>query len=100
LYSSTSVAKQDAVVLAATLNSIVPWDFASGCLPSEDQARYTAIVFAIPGRSDVDLWLKDWYGCPEVGNGARTSGLLVNGQGDDFEAKLDTLAGRAPGQHD
>ena len=99
LYSSTPVETQDAIALANTLNSIVPWDFGSGCLPPLDQARYTAIVFAIPGRTDVDLWLKDWYGCPEVGNGARDSGLLVNGQGDEFLAKLNSLAGRAPGQN-
>jgi hypothetical protein len=96
LYSSTQVEAQSATALAKTLNSIEPWDFASGCLPTEDNARYTAIAFAIPGRTDVDLWLKDWYGCPEVGNGARTSGLLVNGQGDEFLDKLNTLAARAP----
>lgn len=99
LYSSTPVEVQDAITLANTLNSIVPWDFGSGCLPTLDKPRYTAIVFAIPGRTDVDLWLKDWYGCPEVDNGARSSGLLVNGQGDDFLAKLNSLAGRAPGQN-
>ena len=96
LYSSTRLQAQAATALAETLNSIVPWDLGSGCLPTEDKARYTAIAFAIPGRTDVDLWLKDWYGCPEVGNGVRTSGLLVNGQGDDFLAKINSLAGRAP----
>jgi hypothetical protein len=99
LYSSTPVEQAEAITLAKTLNSIVPWDFASGCLPTLDQPRYTAIVFAVPDRSDVDLWLKDWVGCPEVGNGARTSGLLVNGQGDEFLTKLNNLAGRAPGQN-
>jgi hypothetical protein len=84
--------------LFCALNSIVPSDIGSGCLPTLDQARYTAIVFAIGDHDDVDLWLKDWYGCPEVGNGVRTSGLLINGQGDAFLAELDTLAPRAPGQ--
>ena len=71
-------------------------DFASGCLFADQAARYTAIVFAIPGRSDVDLWLTDWVGCPEVGNGLRFSGLLVNGQGTAFLAQLDVDAPPAP----
>ena len=33
---------------------------------------------------------------PEVGNGVRTSGLLVNGQGAAFLAQLDSAAPPAP----
>lgn len=57
-----------------------------------DKARYTAIVFAIPGGGDVDRWLKDWYACPELGHGISTSGLLINGVGSTFLAQLDTYA--------
>jgi hypothetical protein len=70
----------------------------SACLFAQQSARYTAIVFAVPGRSDVDLWLKDWIGCPEVGNGTRTSGELINGVGDAFLAQLDADAPRAPAE--
>jgi hypothetical protein len=96
LYSSTQLEARAATALAETLNEIVPWNIGSGCLPTENKARYTAITFAIAGRTDVDVWLKDWYGCPEVSNGSRYSGLLINGQGDEFLAKLDSLAPRAP----
>ena len=96
LFTSTTLDANAAATLATNLNDIVPWDFVSGCLAGMQSARYTAIVFVIPGRSDVDLWLKDWIGCPEVGNGSRTSGLLVNGQGAAFLAQLDTDAPPAP----
>lgn len=96
LYSSTQLEAPAAKALADSLNKIVPSDIASGCLPTENKARYTAITFAIAGRTDVDLWLKDWYGCPEVSNGSRNSGLLINGQGDYFLTKLDNAAPRAP----
>ena len=98
LYSSTHLEAQAATALAETLNKIVPWDIGSGCLPTENKARYTAIIFAIAGRTDVDLWLEDWYGCPEVSNGSRDPGLLINGQGDDFLANLDNDSPRAPGR--
>lgn len=96
LFSSTTVDAAAAATLATALDDIVPWDFVAGCLFGMQHARYTVIVFAIPGRSDVDLWLKDWTGCPEVGNGLRTSGLLVNGQGTAFLAQLDAAAPPAP----
>ena len=100
LFSTTTLDAATATTLANALNDIVPWDFVSGCLFGMQHARYTAIGFAIPGRSDVDLWLKDWIGCPEVGNGARTSGLLVNGQGTAFLAQLDAAAPPAPPTED
>ncbi len=100
LFSSTTLDAATAGTLATALNDIVPWDFVAGCLPATQHARYTAIVFAIPGRSDVDLWLKDWIGCPEVGNGLRTSGLLVNGQGTAFLAQLDSATAPAPMSED
>ena len=96
LFSSTTLDAATAATLATALDDIVPWDFVAGCFAGLQQARYTAIVFAIPGRSDVDLLLKDWVGCPEVGNGVRTSGLLVNGQGTAFLAQLDAAAPPAP----
>jgi len=99
LYSSTPLDASKAGALAATLNAIVPWDFTAGCMPTEDKARYTMIVFAVPGRADVDVWLKDWYNCPSVDNGVRGSGELVNGQGHDFLTQLNSLAAPAPAQH-
>ena len=63
------------------------------------QGRYTAITFAIPGRSDLDVLLKDWYGCPEVGNGRKFSGELINGQGTDFTAELNHLVEPAPDEN-
>jgi hypothetical protein len=98
LFTSTTLDADAATTLATTLNDIVPWNFTAGCLFGEQAARYTAIVFALPGRSDVDVWLKDWIGCPEVGNGMRTSGELVNGQGTAFLAQLDADAPPAPPQ--
>lgn len=99
LYSSTPVEVQDAITLANTLNSIVPWDFGSGCLPhwTSLDTRQSCSLSQVEPTSTCGL--KDWYGCPEVDNGARSSGPLVNGQGDDFPAKLNSLAGRAPGQN-
>jgi hypothetical protein len=99
LFTSTVLDAESASTLASNLNDIVPWDFVAGCLPATQGARYTAIVFEIPGRSDIDLWLKDWVGCPEVGNGVRTSGLLVNGQGAAFLATLDADAPPAPDEN-
>ena len=58
------------------------------CLVGENTARYTANVFAVPGRADVDVWLKDWIGCPEVSNGTRSSGELINGNGTNFTTLL------------
>ena len=51
---------------------------------ADNDARYTAIVFAIPHRADVDVWLKDWIGCPEVSNGTHSSGELIDGNGATF----------------
>jgi hypothetical protein len=100
VFSTTTLDAATAATLATALDDIVPWNFVAGCQAGPQHARYTAIVFAIPGRSDVDLWLKDWVGCPEVGNGARTSGLLVNGQGAAFLAQLDAAAPPAPPTED
>ena len=96
ILSSTVLNGDDAVAHSYTLIAIVPWDFPSRCEPPLDKARYTAITFAIPGRDDVDVWLKDWYGCPEVGNGRKFSGELSNGQGTEFTAELNSLAPPAP----
>jgi hypothetical protein len=98
LYTHTTIDQKGAKALAATLNDITPSTVVAMCVPPADKARYTAMVFAIPGRSDVDLWLKDWIECPEVGNGTRSSGELINGVGSAFLARLDTLAPRAPQQ--
>jgi hypothetical protein len=87
-----------ASTLATTINDIVPSTIVSACLFADQAARYTAIVFAIPGRSDVDLWLKDWIGCPELSNGIRASGELINGVGSAFLSQLDADAPPAP-QH-
>jgi hypothetical protein len=96
LYSATHLDRAAAGTLAATLNNITPTtNTAASCEPIFDFARYTAIVFAVPGRSDVDVWLKDWYDCPEVGNGRRSSGEL-NGSGSGFIAQLDADAPPAP----
>jgi hypothetical protein len=92
---STTLDAAAATTLATTLNDIVPSSIVDACLFAQQSARYTAIVFALPGRSDVDLWLKDWIGCPEVGNGTRTSGELINGVGSAFLAQLDADAPRA-----
>jgi hypothetical protein len=98
LFGSTTLDAAAATALATTLNDIVPSSIASACLFAQQSARFTAIVFAVPGRSDVDLWLKDWIGCPEVGNGTRTSGELINGIGDSFLVQLDADAPRAPAE--
>lgn len=88
LATSRQLDAHDAVALADTLNAIVPSDITSGCLVGENAARYTAIVFAVPNRADVDVWLKDWIGCPEVSNGTRSSGELINGNGTNFATLL------------
>jgi hypothetical protein len=98
LYTHTTIDQTAANALAAILNDITPSTVASNCIPPADKARYTAIVFAIPGRSDVDLWLKDWIECPEVGNGTRWSGELINGVGSAFLTRLDKLSPPAPQQ--
>jgi hypothetical protein len=98
LYSATKLDRGAADDLAATLNDIDHWDFVAGCLTAIYTALYTAIMFAIDSRVDVDVWLKDWVGCPEVSNGIRTSGLLVNGHGASFLAYLDSVAAPAPQQ--
>lgn len=98
VYSATHIDRDAAIALGASLNDITPSKIASNCVPMADKARYTAIVFAVPGRSDVDLWLKDWYQCPEVGNGTRTSGELANGLGSNFLHQLDVAAPPAPQQ--
>ena len=74
LFSSTTLDAATAATLATALDDIVPWDFVAGCFAGLQQARYTAIVFAIPGRSDVDLLLKDWSGvrCPSPDRYQRT----------------------------
>jgi hypothetical protein len=96
LFSSTTLDADSAATLAAILNDIEPSSIVSACMFAQQSARYTAIVFAVPGRSDVDVWLKDWISCPEVGNGIRTSGELINGVGDAFLAQLDADAPPAP----
>jgi hypothetical protein len=98
LYSGTHLGASAAGALAAVLNDISPSTVAHGCVPPADKPRFTAIVFAIPGRSDVDLWLKDWLACPEVSNGSRSSGELVNGLGTTFLTELDAAAPPAPQQ--
>jgi hypothetical protein len=80
----------DAVELASLANDIEPSDIAYACMiGTMETATYIAVAFSIPGRSDVDLWLKDWISCPELSNGVRSSGELVNGLGAAF---LDRLA--------
>lgn len=98
LYTSIRLDAGEATSLAAALNAIEPSNMASACQPPLSKARYTAIVFVVPGRSDIDVWLKDWYGCPEVSNGIRSSGLLINGHGSDFLEKLELAAPAAPQQ--
>jgi hypothetical protein len=100
LFSSTSLDATAAASLATTINDIVPSDIASACLFADQEARFTAIVFAVPGRSDVDLWLKDWIGCPELSNGSRYSGELINGVGSPFISQLDAAAPPAPRHHE
>ncbi|MCU1361134.1 MAG: hypothetical protein JWN99_2423 [Ilumatobacteraceae bacterium] len=81
--------------VATLANGIEPSDIASTCLISTmDTATYTALVFAVPGRSDVDVWLKDWIGCPELTNGVRDSGELINGLGTAFLDRVDPDAPR------
>jgi hypothetical protein len=99
LYSSTPLSAEAAAALATTINDIVPSSIVSACLFADQEARYTAIVFAVPGRSDVDLWLKDWIGCPELSNGIRASGELINGVGSVFLSQLDATAPPAPQHH-
>ena len=96
LFSSTPLGAEAATTLATTINDIVPSSIVSACLFANQEARYTAIAFAVPGRSDVDLWLKDWIGCPELSNGIRASGELINGVGSAFLSQLDAAAPPAP----
>jgi hypothetical protein len=100
LFSSITLDAASAASLATTINDIVPSNVASACLFGDQEARYTAIVFAVPGRSDVDLWLKDWIGCPELSNGTRYSGELINGVGSAFIFQLDAAAPPAPQHQD
>ena len=99
LFSSTSLDAAAAAALATTINDIVPSKIMSACIYGDQEARYTAIVFAVLGRSDVDLWLKDWIGCPELSNGSRYSGELINGVGSAFISQLDAAAPPAPQHH-
>ena len=96
LFSSTLLSAVDAQTLADSANEIVPSAIMSGCVPPDFRPRYTALVFALDGRPDVDVWLKQWFSCPELTNGAHKSGLLINGVGHDFMAVLDQLAAPAP----
>jgi hypothetical protein len=96
LFSATHLAPDAATALAVTLNHITPSDIQSSCVPMAVNARYTVIVFAVPGRGDVDVWLKDWFECPSVSNGVRSSGELINGHGSSFLGKLNALAPPAP----
>lgn len=96
LFSSTRLGGTDAQHLANVIDVIEPSSITSACNPTDSRPRYTAIVFEIPGRADTDLWLKQWYGCPELTNGARASGELINGVGTGFLSLLDELAPPAP----
>jgi hypothetical protein len=96
LFTATILDASAAAALAKSANDIVPSNITSACLFGQQSTRYTLIVFAIPGRSDVDMWLKDWIGCPELSNGVRTSGELINGVGRGFLAQLDADAAPAP----
>jgi hypothetical protein len=99
LYSSTPLGPTEATQLANDLNEIVPSPVTSACLFQNNRARFTAIIFAIPGRTDVDIWMKDWIGCPEVNNGVRDSGELINGLGKPFTTYLNSLASPAPDEN-
>jgi hypothetical protein len=96
LSTATKLDAPTAAALASSANDIVPSNITSACLFGQQSTRYTLIVFAVPGRSDVDLWLKDWIGCPELSNGVRTSGELINGVGRGFLSQLDADAVPAP----
>ena len=96
LFSATTLDAAGAAALAKSANDIVPSNIMSTCLAGQQSTRYTLIVFAVPGRSDVDVWLKDWIGCPELSNGVRTSGELINGVGRGFTSQLDADAAPAP----
>ena len=98
LFSSTELDGAEATDLARSLNVIEPSSIAAGCMPPADKTRYTAIVFSVPGRTDVNVWLKDWMRCPDVGNGSRDSGELINGHGAAFLQALDAVAPPAPAQ--
>ena len=84
LTAARTLAATDATALADSRNDVIPSDITSACLFADNDARYTAIVFAIPHRADVDVWLKDWIGCPEVSNGTHSSGELIDGNGATF----------------
>ncbi|MGZ4673383.1 MAG: hypothetical protein ACXV8K_12035 [Ilumatobacteraceae bacterium] len=96
LFTATTLDAAAAAALAESANEIVPSSITSACLFGQQATRYTLIVFAVPGRSDIDTWLKDWIGCPELSNGTRTSGELINGVGRGFLAGLDADAPPAP----
>jgi len=93
LFSSTVLDGRTAGALAREANGVTPSAVVSACLFGDsDHARYTGIVFAVPGRTDIDLWLKEWVGCPGMSNGFRDSGELINGIGSSFLELLDTDA--------
>ncbi|MGZ7087399.1 MAG: hypothetical protein ACXVIH_13800, partial [Ilumatobacteraceae bacterium] len=96
LFTATTLDASAAAALAKSANEIVPSSITSACLFGQQATRYTLIVFAVPGRSDIDEWLKDWIGCPELSNGTRTSGELINSVGRGFLARLDADAPPAP----
>ena len=93
LASATALEATAATEFADALNAIDYWSFTPTCEAGEFAPTYTAIVFTIPDRADVDVWL-DWVapGCSELTNGLRTSGLLVNGHGQEFLRLLDDTA--------
>lgn len=84
LTGSTQIDATAATTLAKTANDVQPAPFAvSGCMPADVGTRYIVIAFTYTGKPDVDLWYID-NTCPNLSNGTKNAGPLVNGYGRQF----------------
>lgn len=84
LTGSTQLNATAATTLAKTANDVPPAPFVvSGCMPADDGTRYIVIAFTYTGQPDVDLWYIDGM-CPNLSNGTKNAGPLVNGYGRQF----------------
>ena len=89
LLDATTLDATHAQTLASTANSTEPAPFVSTCTPDLDGPEYTVMAFSIPNRADVDVWYKDYAGCPNLTNGVHDVSPLINGYGTTFVTLLD-----------
>ncbi len=96
LYASKALTRSQTDQLAAAARAIVPLvGQTESCGAHFGDNRYTVLAFAVPGRSDVDIWFQSDLDCTGLTNGLFTVAIGTRESGE-FHTLLDSMAPPPP----